>query len=300
MLPASRFSNTIARLSKRAVKSGGRPDRTSAQLGEQLRIEYLRVMDVQQQHHPDEPDWFREQLGGRESIAALHGASLGGGLEVAIACHWRIASTDAKLGLPEVNLGLLPGSGGTQRAPRLVGAKVALDLMLSGRHAGADEALAWGMVDQVVAPDALEAASVTFAQEVVDRKMPPRPTRAATHGLADEAGNRAAVRAAREATKKKSRGLLSPSLIVDAVEAALDKPFDEGVEFERAAFLRASDSPQRAGLVHAFFAERQTAKAPEIRNSQPRPLGMVGVIGGGTMGAGIAVSFIDAGMITNG
>ena len=167
-------------------------------------------------------------------IAALHGAALGGGLEIALAAHYRVALPGARLGLPEVNLGLLPGAG-------------------------------------------------------------PRRTRDAA-GLADRPAAQAAIDAARAQVQSRQRGLFSPAKIVDAVQAALDQPFDEGLRTERALFLQCLDSPQRAALVHAFFAERETAKAPETRQARPRPLERLGVIGGGTMGAGIAVAMLDAGL----
>jgi 3-hydroxyacyl-CoA dehydrogenase len=236
------------------------------------------------------------EAGTKPVIAAIHGACLGGGLEVALAAHYRIASDDAKLGLPEVTLGLLPGSGGTQRGTRLMGAKAALELMLSGRHAGAAEALKTGLVDKVVPAGDLLAAGLAYAAELLAQGAAPRPTRHATAGLADVEGNQAAVAAARTDTAKKARGLFSPFKIIDAVEAALTQPFDAGMALERESFLAAVDSPQRAGLVHAFFAERETAKAPETRAAEPRALGSVGVIGGGTMGAGITVALLDAGL----
>lgn len=227
-------------------------------------------------------------------IASLNGAALGGGLEIALAAHYRIALPAAKLGLPEVHLGLLPGAGGTQRAPRLIGAQAALDLMLSGRHVGADEALKLGLVDRLgTGTDAL-AAGLAYTRELLAARAPVRRTRNAA-GLADRNASRAAIEAAR-ATAQKARGLFSPLKIVEAVQAALELPFDDGLRQERELFLQCLDSPQRAGLVHAFFAEREVAKAPETRIAKPRPVDSVGVVGGGTMGAGIAVSLLDAGL----
>jgi 3-hydroxyacyl-CoA dehydrogenase len=228
-------------------------------------------------------------------IAAIHGAALGGGLEVALGAHYRIAVEGAKLGLPEVQLGLLPGAGGTQRTPRLIGAQAALSLMLSGRHAGAKEALKLGLVDRVGQSDDVFAEGLAYAHELITTQAAPRRTRSA-RGLADKEASAAAIAAARADTQKKSRGLLSPLKIVDCVEAALNLPFDEGLQFERKQFLECRESPQRAGLVHAFFAEREAQKAPETRNAQPRPIRAVGVVGGGTMGAGIAVALLDAGL----
>jgi 3-hydroxyacyl-CoA dehydrogenase len=228
-------------------------------------------------------------------IAALHGAALGGGLEVALAAHYRLAVNGAKLGLPEVQLGLMPGAGGTQRAPRLIGAAPALELMLIGRHVGAQEALTLGLVDRLGRSDDTLAEGLAYAQELLASGAPVRRTRDA-QGLADRDASRAALDAARADVAAKSRALFSPLKIVDAVEAALDRPFDEGLRLERTLFLQCIDSPQRAGLIHAFFAEREVVKAPETLTAQPRPLASAGVIGGGTMGAGIAVAMLDAGM----
>ncbi|MBB5418265.1 3-hydroxyacyl-CoA dehydrogenase [Paraburkholderia sp. CNPSo 3155] len=228
-------------------------------------------------------------------IAALHGAALGGGLEVALAAHYRIAVDGAKLGLPEVQLGLLPGAGGTQRTPRLIGAPAALDLILSGRHASAKEALALGLIDRLGDSGDILAEGLAYAHELLAAHAPVRRTRDAA-ALNDRAASLAAVAKARDETAKKARGLFSPLKIVDAVEAAIEQPFDEGLKFERKLFLQCLDSPQRAGLVHAFFAEREVLKAPETRDGKPRALEAIGVIGGGTMGAGIAVAVLDAGL----
>ncbi|MEX3852698.1 3-hydroxyacyl-CoA dehydrogenase NAD-binding domain-containing protein [Paraburkholderia sp. BR10923] len=232
---------------------------------------------------------------GKPVIAALHGAALGGGLEVALAAHYRIAVEGAKLGLPEVQLGLLPGAGGTQRTPRLIGAPAALDLILSGRHASAKEAFALGLIDRLGDSDDILAEGLAYTHELLAAHAPVRRTRDAA-ALNDRAASLAAVAKARDETAKKARGLFSPLKIVDAVEAAIEQPFDEGLKFERTLFLQCLDSPQRAGLVHAFFAEREVLKAPETRDAKPRALEAIGVIGGGTMGAGIAVALLDAGL----
>jgi 3-hydroxyacyl-CoA dehydrogenase len=228
-------------------------------------------------------------------IAAIHGAALGGGLEVALSAHYRLALPSARLGLPEVALGLLPGSGGTQRGPRLIGAKAALELMLSGRHLGAKEALALGLVDRLGDGTDPLPEGLAYARELIAAKAPVRRTREA-QGLADAAASRAALDAARADTAKKSRGLFSPMKIIEATEGALTLPFDEGMALERKLFLQCIDSPQRAGLIHAFFAEREVQKAPETKAAKPRPLASAGIVGGGTMGAGIAVAMLDAGM----
>jgi 3-hydroxyacyl-CoA dehydrogenase len=229
-------------------------------------------------------------------IAAIHGAALGGGLEVALAAHYRLATPGAKLGLPEVQLGLLPGAGGTQRTPRLIGVKAALDLMLSGRHASAKEALSLGLVDRLGGSDDTLAEGLAYAQELLLADAPVRRTRDATAALADRDAARAALEAARAETAKKSRGLFSPLKIIEAVEAGLEQPFDAGLAREREFFLQCMASPQRAGLIHAFFAEREVLKAPETKAAKPRPITSVGVIGGGTMGASIAIAVLDAGL----
>jgi 3-hydroxyacyl-CoA dehydrogenase len=228
-------------------------------------------------------------------VAAIHGAALGGGLEVALAAHYRIAVDGAKLGLPEVQLGLLPGAGGTQRTPRLLGAPAALDLILSGRHAGAKEALALGLIDRLGSSGDILAEGLAYVHELLAAHAPARRTRDAA-ALADRAASLAAVATARAETAKKSRGLFSPLKIVDAIEAAIEQPFEDGLRLERKLFLECIDSPQRAGLIHAFFAEREVLKAPETRDAKPRALNTIGVVGGGTMGAGIAVAVLDAGL----
>ena len=228
-------------------------------------------------------------------IAAIHGAALGGGLEVALSAHYRLASPTAKLGLPEVALGLLPGSGGTQRTPRLIGLKPAIELMLSGRHALAKEALSLSLVDRLGSEADARAEGLAYARELIAANAPVRRTRE-SGALADQEASRAALEAARADTAKKSRGLFSPMKIVEAVEGALTLPFDEGMALERKLFLQCIDSPQRAGLIHAFFAEREVLKAPETRSASPRPLESAGIVGGGTMGAGIAVAMLDAGL----
>jgi len=231
-------------------------------------------------------------------LAAIHGAALGGGLEVALAAHYRVVLSNARLGLPEVQLGLLPGAGGTQRTPRLIGAQAALDMMLSGRHLSAKEALSLGLVDQLAEGDSADqarAAGLRELQALLDTHAPVRRSRDGK-GLADTAATQAAIESARAEAGKKSRGLFSPHKIIDAVEAATTLPFDEGLALERQFFLQCLDSPQRAGLIHAFFAEREVQKAPETRNAQPRRIEQIGVVGGGTMGAGIAVAVLDAGL----
>jgi len=230
-------------------------------------------------------------------VAVIHGAALGGGLEIAMSAHYRLALPGAKLGLPEVSLGLVPGAGGTQRAPRLMGVKAATELMLSGQQIGAKAGLAAGLVDKLDDGADPVAAGLAYARELLAQGAPLRPVSATPGRLADKAAAQAELDALRADTAKKSRGLFSPLKIIDCVQAALDMPFAEGLKFERAQFLACIDSPQRAGLIHAFFAERETAKIPEARAAQPRAFSKIAIIGGGTMGAGITVSALDAGLV---
>ncbi|MBY0410783.1 MAG: enoyl-CoA hydratase/isomerase family protein [Burkholderiaceae bacterium] len=226
-------------------------------------------------------------------IAVLHGAALGGGLEVAMSAHYRIALPAAKLGLPEVSLGLLPGAGGTQRAPRLMGAQAAAELMLSGKHLSAKAALQAGLVDQLSEGEDAFAAGLAYANALLAQNAPVRRTRDVA--MADPAAALAALEVLKADTAKKTRGLFSPLKIIECVQGAVQLPFDEGMALERALFLQCLDSPQRAGLIHAFFAEREVVKVPEAKAAAPRAVATIGIIGGGTMGAGIAVSALDAG-----
>src|SRR5690606_18126303 len=222
-------------------------------------------------------------------LAAMHGTVLGGGLELAMACHYRLADSRATLGLPEVKLGLLPGATGTQRLPRLVGVERALDMMLSGDPVDAGAALQAGLVDAVTENDLLPEA-VAFAAVLAGR--PPRRVR----DLPVEAAEDAVFAAARQRIAKKARGLVSPEKIVRAVELATELDFDAASAAERRFFKECKDSPQSQGLRHAFFAERASSRVPGIGKETPvRDVSSVAVIGAGTMGAGIAYACLAAG-----
>lgn len=228
-------------------------------------------------------------------LAVIQGAALGGGLEVALSCHYRIASEGARLGLPEVLLGLMPGAGGTQRLPRLIGVGPALSLMLSGRHVAGKEAFALGIVDGMIAGEDTEAEGIQFARELLTSGRGVRRTRDA-RALGDVGEARAEIASARVELAGRFKNLYSPGRIVDSVERILDGSFDEGLAGERAAYLSCQQSQQRPALVHAFLAEREVAKAPESLIAQPLSVSVLGVVGGGTMGAGIAVAAIQAGL----
>ena len=236
----------------------------------------------------------RMETGSKLVVAAIHGPALGGGLEVAMATHFRVALAGAKLGLPEVNLGLLPGAGGTQRSPRLMGVKAATELMLSGQHLSAKAALAAGLVDKLAEGDDPLVAGLAYVNELLARGVPPRRTR--DLAIADKAAALAELDAIALESVKKTRGLFSPAKIIECVRAAVELPFEQGLKRERELFLECLNSPQRQGLVHAFFAERETATIPEAKAAAPRALASIAVIGGGTMGAGITVSALDAGL----
>jgi 3-hydroxyacyl-CoA dehydrogenase len=220
-------------------------------------------------------------------VAALHGSALGGGLELALAAHARVAVADARMGLPEVTLGILPGAGGTQRLPRLIGAEQALRLMLTGRPVPAAEALALGMLDQVVEDGLIEAA-LTMAGSM----QAPRPTRDRRDGMRDGRAYVAAVAAGR--VQVAGSPLPAPARIVDCVEAALLLPFEQGMAFERAAFSDLVMSPEAVALRAAFFADRRAARMPGAE-ARPRPVRAPLVLGAGPQGAEVARALLSAG-----
>ncbi|UZD66095.1 3-hydroxyacyl-CoA dehydrogenase NAD-binding domain-containing protein [Marinobacter sp. AN1] len=230
-------------------------------------------------------------------VAAIHGTALGGGLEVALGCHYRVAVPSAKVGLPEVKLGLLPGAGGTQRLPRLTGAQKALEMITTGDFVAAKDAQAAGIVDEVAGSEDVKAAGLAFAQKVIDEGKPVRRVSELTDKLEAEKGSDVFDKF-REGLKKKARGLLAPFKCTDAVEAAFtSSSFEEGMKRERELFGDLMESDQRAGLIHAFFAEREVSKVPGLPKDTPiRDIKKVGVIGAGTMGGGIAMNFANVGI----
>lgn len=222
-------------------------------------------------------------------VAAIHGTALGGGLELAMGCHARIAAPSARMGLPEVTLGLLPGAGGTQRLPRLIGLMPALEAMTSARQIPAPEARELGLID-ALAEGELTAAAIALAETLADQ--PPRRTRDLPAPEADPA----ATDALKARLARSLPGQIAQTTAVDVATEGLALSFDEGMAVERAGFLALMDSPQRAALIHAFFAERAVAHLPQIAGVPPRALDRVGIVGGGLMGAGIAVSCLLAGL----
>jgi 3-hydroxyacyl-CoA dehydrogenase len=238
------------------------------------------------------PDVLRalDELG-KPLVAAIHGTALGGGFEVALACHYRVADASARVGLPEVKLGLMPGAGGTQRLPRLVGLERAMDMILSGEPIAATAAHAAGAIDRIV--DGVDMA-VAFLRERIEAGVPHVRVR----DRAIEATPSAAFFSdARARVAKEKRHLFAPQRIVDALEAAATLPFDAGLARERELFLACLAHPQSHALRHVFFAERQVGKVPGLgAEVKPREVRRVAVIGAGTMGGGIAMSFANAGV----
>ncbi|TKD52842.1 3-hydroxyacyl-CoA dehydrogenase NAD-binding domain-containing protein [Sphingomonas baiyangensis] len=224
-------------------------------------------------------------------IAAIHGTALGGGCEVAIACHYRIAVPSAKLGTPEVKLGLLPGAGGTQRLPRLAGVELALEMVAKGDPIPATKAHQAGLVDRLADEGALREQAVAFAREVAGARPLPR----ASEG---EAKADASVFADfRKANARRFRGFDAPEANIACVEKATQTPYAEGVQFERESFMKLMFGVQSAAQRHVFFAERKASKIDGIpADTRPRDIKRVGIIGAGTMGGGIAMNFLSAGI----
>ena len=223
-------------------------------------------------------------------IAAIHGTALGGGCEVTLGCHYRIAVPSAKIGTPEVKLGLLPGAGGTQRLPRVAGIETAVELCAGGAPVSAAKALEVGLIDRLAGEDTLAADAIAFARECIAKG--PRPSRALP-----VKGDPASIEAYAKANARKFRGFDAPAANIACVEAATRLPFDEGIAFERQEFMKLMFGTQSAAQRHIFFAERQAQKIDGISaDVQPREIKRVGVIGAGTMGGGISMNFLSAGI----
>jgi 3-hydroxyacyl-CoA dehydrogenase len=229
-------------------------------------------------------------------VCAIHGTAFGGGLETAMACHYRVAVPSALVGQPEVKLGLIPGAGGTQRLPRLAGVAKAAEMCASGDPVRAPEALQYGIIDKVIDGDLLQGA-LAFAREVAARGGPPRKTRELNLKLQDTQANSAALAQVREVVKKRARNLLAPRLAIDAVEAATKLPFPEGIQKENELFQQCLFSDQSKALIHIFFGERAVAKIPGISKDTPIiPVKKAAVVGAGTMGGGITMAYVSAGI----
>ncbi|MDA9512172.1 3-hydroxyacyl-CoA dehydrogenase [Bradyrhizobium sp. CCBAU 11430] len=261
---------------------------------------FIAGADITEFGKPPKPPALNDVLSEIENspkpvVAAIHGTALGGGLEVALACHFRVAVKEAKLGLPEVKLGLLPGAGGTQRLPRTVGPELAVKMIVGGDPIGAAEALKNGLIEEIIEGPA--SGGEAFVRKVLAEKRPLRRLRDDDSKLAAAKADRSIFTNAVAAMTKKSRGLEAPFAAADAVGYAIDLPFDEGLKKEREGFLKLVASDQSKAQRYAFFAEREANKIAGVpEGTKPRPVNRVAILGAGTMGGGIAMSFANAGV----
>jgi 3-hydroxyacyl-CoA dehydrogenase len=227
-------------------------------------------------------------------VVAIHGTAFGGGLELAMAGHYRVAVSSAQVGQPEVKLGIIPGAAGTQRLPRLAGVAKAVEMCTTGNPVKAEEALEWGIIDKIIDGDLLSGA-IAFAREVVLKPAPKTRDRHEKLGNATE--NAAIFSAARELCAKKARGLKAPQAAIEAIEAATKLPFEEGCQQEQKLFIDCLSSDQCKSLIHVFFSEREVSKIPDVPKDTPLlPIKSAAVVGAGTMGGGIAMVLANAGI----
>jgi 3-hydroxyacyl-CoA dehydrogenase len=230
-------------------------------------------------------------------IAAVHGTALGGGFEVALTCHYRVAVPSAKFGLPEIKLGLIPGAGGTQRLPRLSGVENALNIILSGTPFDARQALEWGVIDTVVDEGKLRDGAMAFARKVIDTQMPLSKIRDRNDKIEAARGKPEIFEKIRKDNARKFRGFEAWKSAMRAVQAAVDLPFDDGMKLERQLFLDLVPSEQSRAQRYVFFAERKVWKVADVPDDTPvLPMNKVGIIGAGTMGGGIAMNFLNVGI----
>jgi 3-hydroxyacyl-CoA dehydrogenase len=261
---------------------------------------FIAGADITEFGKPPKPPALNDVLSEIENspkpvVAAIHGTALGGGLEVALACHFRVAVKEAKLGLPEVKLGLLPGAGGTQRLPRAVGPELAVKMIVGGDPIGAAEALKNGLIEEIVEGPA--SGGESFVRKLLAEKRPLRRLRDDDSKIAAAKADRSIFTNAVAAMTKKSRGLEAPFAAADAVGYAIDLPFDEGLKKEREGFLKLVASDQSKAQRYAFFAEREASKIAGVpEGTKSRPVNRVAILGAGTMGGGIAMSFANAGV----
>lgn len=299
--PVNALSQAVRSGLLEAVKQGQADDETKALLLVCEGRTFIAGADIREfskpRQEPSLPDVIEAfENSTKPIIAALHGTALGGGLELAMGCHYRVALPSAKVGLPEVKLGLLPGAGGTQRLPRLCGAQKALEMITSGDFLSASEALEHGIVDAVTESSDIAAEGLAYAEQAITKGWPVRRVRD-LEGKLETGRDSDVFEQFRTTLQQRARNLFSPFKCVDAVEAAFQLPFEEGLKRERELFLACMESPQRAGLVHAFFSERDVAKVPDLPTDTPvRDIQRVGIIGAGTMGGGIAMNFANVGI----
>ena len=230
-------------------------------------------------------------------VAAIHGTALGGGLEVALCANYRVAVSSAKCGLPEVNIGLLPGAGGTQRLPRIVGVEMALDMVTSGRHVPATQCLEVGLVDELVTDGQLRESTIAFARKIVAQNRPLKRVRDLNEKTKAARSHPETFENFRKSNARKFRGFMAPEYNIRCIEAAVNLPFEEGLKAERANFRELFTGAQAKAQQYAFFAERQVWRVPDIaEDTATIPIHKVGIVGAGTMGGGIAMNFANAGL----
>ena len=235
------------------------------------------------------------EAAGKPVVSAIHGTALGGGLETALSCHYRVADGKARFGLPEVKLGLLPGAGGTQRLPRIMGVEKALDMVTTGNMVGAKEALANGLIDEIV--DDLKAGGIAFAKKIAAGNKELVKVRDMNEKLESARANPSLFDDYRKKNAKRMRGFEAPEANIKCIEAAVNMTFDDGMKFERDEFMKLMTGNQSAAQRYFFFAEREAAKIPDIgKDVAEIPVNKVAVIGGGTMGGGISMNFANAGI----
>ena len=261
---------------------------------------FIAGADITEFGKPPQPPSLPEVLTAVENskklvIAALHGTALGGGFELSLACHYRCAVASAQVGLPEVKLGLLPGAGGTQRVPRLVGVKAALDMLTSGKPIAAEKACDMGLIDEIIPSSDLKADALNYVKDLLDSGAPLKRVRdinvdpsSIEPGFFDNY---------RKKLSRRARGQIAQDRIVSCVQAAVTMPVDKGLQRERELFMELLTSPESAAMRHIFFAEREASKIKDVAKDTPvREINKVAIIGGGTMGGGIAMCFANVGI----
>lgn len=263
---------------------------------------FIAGADISELDRPEQKPQFKAvcdiiENASKPVVAAIHGSALGGGYELALVCHYRVALASAKVGLPEVKLGLLPGGGGTQRLPRILGAAAALDIILSGAPVPAEKALELGMIDALAQEGRLKKDAIAFARRILAENPPLRRVRDRQDKVNLDYGDSSLFDRARKKLARTSRGLKAPENIIKAIQAAVELPFRKGMEREAELFRELQNSDESAAQRHYFFAEREVAKIPDApASTYVIPVKTVGVVGGGTMGGGITMDFLNAGL----
>ncbi len=261
---------------------------------------FIAGADITEFGKPPQSPWLPEVLSTIEIskklvVAAIHGTALGGGFETALACHYRCALPSAKVGLPEVKLGLLPGAGGTQRVPRIAGVKAALDIMTSGNPVPAPLASQMGLVDEIIEDGDLKSGALSYIRDLIDSGAPLKRVR--DINIDPSSIEPGFFENYRKGLARKARGQIAPDRIVSCVEAAVLMPMDKGLARERELFSELVQSTESAAMRHIFFAEREAAKILDVPADTPvRDIKKVAIIGGGTMGGGIAMCFANVGI----